>query len=145
MTMYTIQATQNPVHDFVHDFKAFVWHLVVFYNITKIANSFVFNGGWYCVALCGMMGFRASTSTPSDDSPPTYPSMAKSPIGKNKKAHWCRWKRVRKESPYECRKTLHRASNRRYGRLPTPCVANLNSARLRVGGGDTEAIGEYWD
>ena len=62
MTMYTIQATQNPVHDFVHDFKAFVWHLVVFYNITKIANSFVFNGGWYCVALCGMMGFRASLS-----------------------------------------------------------------------------------
>lgn len=62
MTMYTIQATKNPVHDFVHDFKAFVWHLVVFYNITKIANSFVFNGGWYCVALCGMMGFRASLS-----------------------------------------------------------------------------------
>ena len=62
MTMYTIQATQNPVHDFVHDFKVFVWHLVAFYNITKIANSFVFNGGWYCAALCGMMGFRASLS-----------------------------------------------------------------------------------
>ena len=54
--------TKISVHEFVHEFVAFSWHCVVFYNIAQIANSFVFNGAWYCVALCGLVGFRASLS-----------------------------------------------------------------------------------
>ena len=60
--MYTTDTPKISVHEFVHEFVAFSWHCVVFYNIAKIANSFVFNGAWYCVALCGLVGFRASLS-----------------------------------------------------------------------------------
>ena len=60
--MYTTDTPKISVHEFVHEFVAFSWHCVVFYNIAQIANSFVFNGAWYCVALCGLVGFRASLS-----------------------------------------------------------------------------------
>ena len=60
--MYTTDTPKISVHEFVHEFVAFSWHCVVFYNIAQIANSFVFNGAWYCVALCGLVGFRASIS-----------------------------------------------------------------------------------
>ena len=60
--MYTTDTPKISVHEFVHEFVAFSWHCVVFYNIAKIANSFVFNGAWYCVALCGLVGFRACLS-----------------------------------------------------------------------------------
>ena len=60
--MYTTDTPKISVHEFVHEFVAFSWHCVVFYNIAQIANSFVFNGAWHCVALCGLVGFRASLS-----------------------------------------------------------------------------------
>lgn len=65
--MYTTDTPKISVHEFVHEFVAFSWHCVVFYNIAQIANSFVFNGAWYCVALCGLVGFRASLSAISLD------------------------------------------------------------------------------
>lgn len=60
--MYTTDTPKISVHEFVHEFVAFSWYCVVLYNIAQIANSFVFNGAWYCVALCGLVGFRASLS-----------------------------------------------------------------------------------
>ena len=62
--MYTTNTPKISVHEFVHEFVAFSWHCVVFYNIAQIANSLVFKGAWYCVALCGLVGFRAPLTPP---------------------------------------------------------------------------------
>ena len=76
--MYTTDTPKISVHEFVHEFVAFSWHCVVFYNIAQIANSFVFNGAWYCVALCGLVGFRASPSAKAEEANQTTSACSRS-------------------------------------------------------------------